>query len=128
LLASLLRRDDNEALKALLNSYADDWSPYWLYTRALIAYRDGRAAEATTLKLLEEARSANQHVPAILAGIKPPVISRSGYIMVGSPDEATDYVRECGTAWRETPGSIEWLAAINVTSRQAKRHLSKSAE
>jgi tetratricopeptide (TPR) repeat protein len=109
LLACLLRRDDAEAVKALLSSYGDEWSSYWLYTRTLIAYRNGEAAEPATLKLVQEARSANEHVPGILAGTRPPVISTSGYITIGGADEATDYVRECGLAWKATPGAIDWL-------------------
>ncbi len=74
------------------------------------AYREGRANEPTTLELLKEARSANQHVPAILAGTKRPAPSRSGYITMGGADEATDYVRDCGFAWKMTPGAVDWLA------------------
>jgi tetratricopeptide (TPR) repeat protein len=109
LLACLLKRDDLQAIKALLSSYADEGSAYWLYTRALIAYRDGESSDAATLKLVQEAWSANEHVPGILAGTKPPVISKSDYITVGGADEATEYVRECGPAWRATPGAIAWL-------------------
>jgi hypothetical protein len=86
--------------------------PYWLYTRALIAYRSGEAAGAATMKLVEEAWSANQHVPSILAGASPPVVSRNGYVTVGGPDEATDYVRECGPAWENTPGAVAWLTSV----------------
>lgn len=109
LLACLLQRDDAEAVKALLSSYGDEWSAYWLYTRALIAYRNGEATETATLNLVQEAWSANEHVPGILAGIRPPMISASGYITIGGADEATDYVRECGPAWQATPGAIAWL-------------------
>ena len=42
MLASLLRRDEITAVKTLLADYADEWSAYWLYTRALVAYREGR--------------------------------------------------------------------------------------
>jgi hypothetical protein len=73
LLASLLRHDDITGAKALLASYADEWSAQWLYTRALIAYREGDAAKAATLKLVKEALSTNEHVPAILAGTRPPM-------------------------------------------------------
>lgn len=109
LLACLLRRDDAEAINALLSSYGDEWGAYWLYTRALVAYRNGEAADPATLKLVQEAWSANEHVPGILAGTRPPVISTSGYITVGGADEATDYVQECGPAWKATSGAIAWL-------------------
>jgi tetratricopeptide (TPR) repeat protein len=126
LLATLLRRDEIEAVKALLESYADEWSAHWLYTRALIAYREGRATESATLKLIQEAFSANEHVPAILAGTEPPTLSAGGYITIGGSDEATDYVRECGPAWRKTPGAIEWLTTAGIAALPKPRRSSKS--
>jgi len=122
LLASLLRRDDAAAVNALLSSYGNEWSAYWLYTRALVAYRNGEASEAVTLKLVQEAWSANEHVPGILAGTIPPVISTRGYITIGGPDEATDYVRECGAAWKATPSAIAWLSdAVAALPRRRNR-------
>jgi tetratricopeptide (TPR) repeat protein len=126
LLACLLRRNDEEAVKALLSSYGEEWSAHWLYTRALIAYRDGKTAEAATLKLVKEAWSANEHVPAILAGSMPPVISRSAYLTVGGADEATEYVRECGPAWKATSGAIAWLTSA-VAALPKKRESGKAA-
>ena len=55
LLGSLLRRDDIPALETLLADYADEWSAYWLYTRALVAYRKGQGSVPATLKLLRDA-------------------------------------------------------------------------
>jgi tetratricopeptide (TPR) repeat protein len=109
LLAALLRRGDTARVKALIREYADEWSAQWLYTRLLLAYRGGDAAKVATLKLAKEASSANMHVPVMLAGTKPPVPSRDGYVTIGGADEATDYVREFGQAWKDTPGAIAWL-------------------
>jgi tetratricopeptide (TPR) repeat protein len=125
LLASLLRRDDSPGLKTLLADYPDEWSVYWLYTRALLAYREDQASAPATLKLLKDARSANEHVPGILAGTTPGMASRNGYVTMGDADEATDYVRECGAAWRMTAGAIEWLAAA-VAQSPAKRRADKA--
>lgn len=127
LLGSLLRRDDIPALKAQLADYADEWSAYWLYTRALVAYREGKGSTPTTVKLLKDARSANEHVPAVLANSKPPMLSRSDYVTVGGPDEADEYVRECGAAWRKTPGAVEWLTTTAARGGQTKRRASKTA-
>jgi tetratricopeptide (TPR) repeat protein len=121
LLGSLLRRDGVSALKELLADYPEEWSVYWLYTRALLAYREDQASAPATLKLLADARSVNEHVPAILAGKKPLVLSESGYIRVGGADEATDYVRECGDAWRKTPGAIKWLTTADPPSPGKRR-------
>ncbi len=114
LLAGLLRRDDLPGAKALLAAYGDEWSVNWLYTRALIAFRENAGAKPATLKLLKDARSSNEHVPAILAGIEPPVINDSGYITMGGPDEATYYVLEFGKAWKDTSGAIAWLLETAV--------------
>jgi hypothetical protein len=51
-------------------------------------------------------------VPGILAGTVSPVVSDNDYITVGGADEATEYVAECGLAWRSTPGAVEWLRKI----------------
>jgi hypothetical protein len=103
------RHDDAAAVKTLLAAYKDEWSACWLYTRALVAFQDGHATEKKTVRLVQDAWSANQHVPGILAGTKPPVISDSGYITMGGADEATDYVSDCGPAWHQTPGAVVWL-------------------
>ena len=63
LLGCLLRQDDAAAVKTLLAAYKDEWSACWLYTRALAAFRDGHATEKKTM-LVQDAWSANQHVPA----------------------------------------------------------------
>jgi tetratricopeptide (TPR) repeat protein len=112
LLGCLLRRDDGAAVKSLLTAYEDEGSAYWLYTRALLAFREGRAAEPQATRLVQDAWSANQHVPAILAGTRSPVAPDSGYITMGGADEATDYVRECGPAWHQTPGAVAWLNTL----------------
>ena len=101
-------------MKELLAAYEDEWGAYWLYTRALVAFREGHASERQAVRLVQDAWSANQHVPAILAGAKPAVTSRSGYITTGGADEATDYVRDCGPAWQQPPGSIAWLIKLVV--------------
>ncbi len=56
LLACLLRRGEAEAVKALLAEYPDEWSTQWLYTRALLAYREGGAAKAGDVEAGEGGR------------------------------------------------------------------------
>jgi tetratricopeptide (TPR) repeat protein len=118
LAACLLRRGDEAGLKELLAAYEDEGSAYWLYTRALLAFREGGVSKNKVVTLLKNAWSANRHVPGILAGTASPVISEGDYITVGGPDEATEYVAECGPAWHGTPGAIEWLTKI-ITSLPA---------
>jgi hypothetical protein len=76
--------------------------------------------------LLTDARSANEHVPAILAAAKPPTHSRSDYVTVGGADEAAEYVRECGGAWRKTPGAIEWLTTAIADVSETDHWASKA--
>ncbi len=121
LLGCLLRRDDAAAVKKLLAAYEDEWSASWLYTRALVAFRGGPAAEEQAVRLVQDAWSANQHVPAILAGTEPPVISDNGYITMGGADEATEYVRDCGPAWHQTPGAVTWLNKLVVSFATKQR-------
>lgn len=115
LAAWLLRRGDEAALKELLAAYQDEGSAHWLYTRALLAFREGRASEDEVVRLVTDAWSANEHAPGILAGTASPVISDDDYITVGGADEATEYVAECGPAWHSTPGAVEWLTKIIAT-------------
>ena len=89
LLAGQLRRGDTAGMKALIESYPDEWSANWLYTRLLLAYRAGNGAKPATLKLAREARSANGHVPGILGGTTPPVPSTNGYMCKAVTKQAT---------------------------------------
>jgi hypothetical protein len=97
-----------------------DGSAFWLYTRALVAFRKSGEDEQAAA-LVRDAWSANEHVPAILAGTKPPVMSDDGYVTMGGPDEATYYVTECGSAWRRTPGAIAWLTKLAATLTPNRR-------
>lgn len=115
LLGCLLGRDDFAAVKELLGEYPEEWSVFWLYTRALIAFREGGPDDKQAIALAAEAWSVNEHVPAILAGTQAPVQSDDDYITEGGPDEATYYVNECGGVWHRTPGAVAWLSALAVT-------------
>jgi tetratricopeptide (TPR) repeat protein len=102
----LLARNDIKALKTLIKQYEEDGTAAWLYTQALLAFREnGRDAG----QLAEEAWLANRHVPGLLSGKQALVASIDGYVTMGGEDEAAEYVEENGGAWRETPGAVEWL-------------------
>ena len=113
----LLRQDNYSALKELLAVHEDDGA-FWLYTRALVAFRESDEQAAA---LVKSAWSANEHVPAILAGTKPAVSLDDGYITMGGPDEATYYVTECGAAWHRTPGAVAWLTKLATTLPRKRR-------
>ncbi|MBV8736400.1 MAG: hypothetical protein JO007_03910 [Alphaproteobacteria bacterium] len=103
----------------MLAAYEDE-SAFWLYTRALVAFRESGEDEQAAA-LIKDAWPANEHVPAILAGTKPPVISDDDYITVGGPDEATYYVTECGSAWHRTPSAVAWLTNLAATLTPKRR-------
>ena len=64
----LLARDDINALRKLLKQHEDDCAAAWLYTRALLAFRENDPGAG---KLAEEAWLANSHVPGVLSGKQP---------------------------------------------------------
>lgn len=117
LATALLARDDIAGLKVLLNQYEEDGSAAWVYTLALIAYRE---QDPHGSAIVQEAWDSNPHVPAMLAGLKRLTPSRDGYISMGGEDEATAYVEENGAAWRAVPGAVEWL--VERTAALKPRH------
>jgi tetratricopeptide (TPR) repeat protein len=112
LAACLLRREAEPALKELLGQYPDEASTVWLYTRALMTFRDGHADDVQAIARVKAAWAENKHVPAILTGTKRPTVARDGYLMVGGPDEASLYVADFGLAWHRTTGAVAWLTRL----------------
>lgn len=116
LLGTLFDLDQFEAAKALIGDYPDDDSLWWWYGQALIAFHDGRQDDPETLDTVRAALAANGQVVPVLAGRIPLVMLKSPYGAVGSPQEAGDYGREHGPAWRKLPGAVDWLiAAARIT-------------
>jgi hypothetical protein len=87
---------------------------------ANFGFRDEFAVDSPAA-LVRGAWSANKHVPAILAGAKPPVNSDDGYLTMGGPYEAPYYVTECGAAWHRTPGAVAWLTKLAATLGPKRR-------
>lgn len=114
----LLARDDTKALKKLIRQYEDDGAAAWLYTQALLAFREN---DPDASKLAEEAWLANSHVPGVLSGKQPLVASMDGYITMGGEDEAADYVEENGKVWQSTPGAVEWLVEATKKLKPRRR-------
>lgn len=116
----LLVLNDTKALKKLLKQYEEDGAAAWLYTQALLAFREN-SLDAD--KLAEEAWYANSYVPDVLSGKQPLVAPQSGYITMGGADEAGEYINDNGKAWQATPGAIEWLTRVTspLSPKQKKR-------
>lgn len=126
LASALLETGDDKALQELLKAYDEDGSPYWTYTKALLAFRvSGATKEAAAL--LTQAIRSNRHVPAFLSGEKSLPKAAPDYITLGGEDEAAVYARDCGAAWRRTAGALEWLrqvaAELPPSSRRGSRAL-----
>ena len=106
----LMKSGDTEALKNLLKQFEEDGSALWLYTQALVAFRENELEKAE--ELAKEACKANDHVPAVLAGTKDVKPSTNGYVTMGGEDEAAHYAEEWGFDWHTTPGAIGWLTKV----------------
>ncbi len=124
LASALLETGDDEALRELLKAYDEDGSPYWTYTKALLAFRASGATKEVAALLTEAIRS-NRHVPAFLSGEKGVPKAAPDYITMGGEDEAAEYARDCGGAWAGTAGALEWLrqvaAELPPSSRRGSR-------
>ena len=90
----------------------EDEGALWLYTQALVAFRETKVGDEKAEELAKRAWNANSHVPAVLAGTKKAKPSISGYLTMGGEDEAAHYVEEWGFDWHTTPGAIDWLTKI----------------
>jgi tetratricopeptide (TPR) repeat protein len=116
----LMKRGDTEALKELFTEFDEDGSALWLYSRALVAYRENEGSDPKAREFARDALRANKHVPAVLAGSKKTTPSTSGYLTVGGEDEAAHYVEEWGFDWHTSPGAIDWLTKIAATKRSSE--------
>jgi tetratricopeptide (TPR) repeat protein len=69
LAACLLEAGRDENLASLLDQYKDDGTAFWVYAKALLAFRQ-RGDVAASRKLLTAAVKTNPHVPGFLLGRK----------------------------------------------------------
>jgi tetratricopeptide (TPR) repeat protein len=105
----LLFLDRDEDLARLLAQYPEEGSATWMYTKALLAFRQhGDTSQAR--RLLKEARKANKHVPDYVTGRKYPP-EEPAYYSPGQESEAVSYVAGFLAAWKYTPGAVAWLRA-----------------
>ena len=115
----LLEEGDNEALLKLLDDYADEYSAMWLYSRALLKFRqEGRSPAAETC--LKEAFEQNRFVPQFLLGKKRLPAHIPEYISIGDKTEAVVYTVGTFRIWQDTTGALEWMNKI-YRGRTGKR-------
>ncbi|HNX17329.1 MAG TPA: hypothetical protein PKM50_03260 [Methanoregula sp.] len=122
----LLEKGDHAALEDLLKEYENDGSAVWLYSRALLKFRQeggSPAAEAFLRKALEE----NPFVPQYLLGKKKIPAHSPGYIIRGESTEAVEYAFWNRQVWDETPGAPAWLDSMNQSRKPCRKKVSKQS-
>ncbi|HWM95140.1 MAG TPA: tetratricopeptide repeat protein [Thermoanaerobaculia bacterium] len=120
----VLRRHDE--LAHLLDSYSEDDSVDWAYTRVLLAFRrHGDSPGARTCLTLALRR--NRHVPAFLPVWEevPPVPDL--FAEPGSELEAASYASRAGEVWKDTPGARGWLLARMPSRPRRKKKAKKKS-
>lgn len=111
LLGWLVEIDRPTDVDALLRRYKDEWSVFWLFTKALVAFRKAGAGGRSD-KLLAEALAYNPHVAPFLLGRKRLPKSDPPYYSPGEANEAVFYAKDFRAGWSGTPGALDWLRAI----------------
>jgi tetratricopeptide (TPR) repeat protein len=104
----LLETNNTAALKALLKQYPDDGMATWLYSRALLAFRqEGPNKNAT--KLLQKAVDHNPFVPQYLLGDKKLPKQLPAFIGFGDENEAIEYAVGALLIWHQDSAALAWL-------------------
>jgi tetratricopeptide (TPR) repeat protein len=119
LLQLLLEIDQVEEARALIAQYEDEYSSTWLYTQALLAFKQEGDSSASA-HALKEALKQNPYVPAYLSGQKRIPNRLPDYIEPGQETEAIDYAVGHLNDWRRTPGAVEWIAPHVAPPRKRK--------
>ena len=119
LLQLLLELNRVDEARALIVQYKDEYSSTWLYTQALLAFKQEGDSPAST-SALKEALKQNPHVPAYLSGQKRIPNRLPDYVSPGDETEAIDYAVGHLNDWRRTPGAVDWIAPHVVSAPQRK--------
>ncbi|MDP2373856.1 hypothetical protein [Reyranella sp.] len=106
----LAQAERGDELEALLAAYADEWSAFWGWTKALTAFRKAGDTPASRA-LLAEAVEINRHVRDYLCGDRKVPRRRPPYYSPGAASEALVYIEDHAAAWRGTAGALDWLRA-----------------
>jgi len=111
LAARLLMMNRDEELGELLDSYSDEPTACWSYTRALLSFRR-EGDTGTSRRLLEEALDCNPHVPDYFLGKKELPDEPLDAMMFGGETEAIDYAFNFLPGWRLTSRALDWLEDV----------------
>lgn len=115
----------------LLNWYRHDVAPAWVYSRALLLFKQDRQPGAD--RALRRAFELNEHVSVYLLGEEalPQVMPASAE--PGEESEAIEYAVLAQEAWRQTDEALDWLLDFDKDLRIRKnlpvtRHWSEALE
>jgi tetratricopeptide (TPR) repeat protein len=111
LLNMLIEMNEDEAAHALIKTYADDAMAEWVFTTALLAYRQRGPGHVADAKL-QAALKGNPYVTGYLTGKKKIPTRLPDSIGFGDENEAIHYALGYFHHWRRTPGAVEWLKRI----------------
>ncbi len=103
-----LAENENELLAELLDRYEDDAAAAWLYSRALLKYRQEGASRAANAAL-KRAFEANPFVPLVLASLEDEPPELPEYVGLGDESEAIYYILHGIKGWLDTPGAFDWF-------------------
>ncbi len=98
----------NDELQRLLDEYEDDGSADWLFSRALLAFRQ-EGDTAGSQRLLSRAHDANPHVAKYLLGQEQLPMEFPQYVERGGESEAVGYAANFLTGWRGVAGAVSWV-------------------
>lgn len=116
----LLEQGDDAGLSNLLEEYERDGSAVWLYSRALLKFRQGGPCPVAD-DCLREALEENRFVPQYLMGKKDLPAHPPEYMSRGDRSEAGVYVLDNRQVWEGTPGALAWMDSVNSVPRPRKR-------
>jgi tetratricopeptide (TPR) repeat protein len=116
LLNRLLAYGKDTQAKELVKAYKNDGAAWWLYGKALLAFR-AKGDSAAARRALAEAVTGNPFAPDYLTGAKPIPKRLQAYYSPGDDSEAIEVALNGKAAWLATPGAAEWLARAGVQAR-----------
>jgi tetratricopeptide (TPR) repeat protein len=109
----LLDTHNTTDLKSLFKQYPEDGMATWLYSQALLAFREeGPSKNASTL--LQQALDHNPFVPQFLLGDKKLPKRLPALIGFGDENEAVEYAVGALLIWHQDSSALDWLRTASI--------------
>src|ERR1043166_10264333 len=106
LLMMLLEAGQHDEAAALLDRYAEDASPWWLFSRALLFFREEGDSQVAR-DHLRTAFESNHTIPKYLLDPDMPPLAPPDFLNLSQEDEAIVYVAYNEDLWKETDGALD---------------------